>query len=237
MCGVLASCMICLITPANLNKNVMVVQAAEPSSYSAVFDAGYYATHNPDVVAAFGKDSEALLNHFITYGMKEGRQGNSNFNVMTYKANYADLQAAFGNDLTKYYLHYIEYGQKEGRVATSGSVQSTRPAIVHMTQETAKAQAQALAQAKQMANQATPATQAPIQSYSADQLNDPAFASFKSGYFNKSVFIGDSVMTGFRNYSEYSASSNTHSSKFLENVGIALYNASSEESGSSKHPS
>ena len=53
--------------------------------------------------------------HFVNYGMNEGRQAKSNFNVHSYKARYEDLQKAFGNDLKKYYQHYINYGQKEGR--------------------------------------------------------------------------------------------------------------------------
>ena len=48
--------------------------------------------------------------------MKEGRQGNSTFNVISYKNNYADLRKAFGNDLVKYYQHYIKNGKREGRV-------------------------------------------------------------------------------------------------------------------------
>lgn len=37
------------------------------------FDPNYYANTYPDVVAVLGVDSHALLNHYITYGMNEGR--------------------------------------------------------------------------------------------------------------------------------------------------------------------
>lgn len=37
------------------------------------FDPVYYGTVYPDVAAAFGTDAEALYNHYITYGQKEGR--------------------------------------------------------------------------------------------------------------------------------------------------------------------
>ena len=55
--------------------------------------------------------------HFVTNGMKEGRQGSSEFNLNTYKANNPDLVAAFGDDNVKYYEHYISSGKAEGRIA------------------------------------------------------------------------------------------------------------------------
>lgn len=52
----------------------MVLQAASvPVSAAAKFDAGYYASLYPDVVAALGTGQRALYNHYLTYGMKEGR--------------------------------------------------------------------------------------------------------------------------------------------------------------------
>lgn len=42
------------------------------------FDAEFYAKNNPDVVAAFGNSPEALYNHYIKYGKKEGRAQNAN---------------------------------------------------------------------------------------------------------------------------------------------------------------
>ena len=86
--------------------------------YSAVFDAAYYANRYPDLKAAFGNDESALLQHFIQYGMAEGRQGSSQFDVYSYKNLYPDLRAAFGNNLKSYYMHYISSGKAEGRKAT-----------------------------------------------------------------------------------------------------------------------
>ena len=89
-----------------------------PVDYSAVFDAAYYANRYPDLKAAFGNDESALLQHFIQYGMAEGRQGSSQFDVYSYKNLYPDLRAAFGNNLKSYYMHYISNGKAEGRKAT-----------------------------------------------------------------------------------------------------------------------
>lgn len=39
-----------------------------------MFDAEYYATNNPDVVAVLGNDEKALYNHYINSGKNEGRK-------------------------------------------------------------------------------------------------------------------------------------------------------------------
>ena len=84
-------------------------------NYSAVYNYGYYVSHNPDIKRAFGYDEEAALRHFIYYGMSEGRQGSEAFNVTHYKNRYADLRSAYGSKLKNYYMHYINYGVKEHR--------------------------------------------------------------------------------------------------------------------------
>ena len=103
------------IRPAYLAEPV--APAVETMDYSLVFDADYYAMRYADLKAAFGTDKAKLLQHFIQFGMNEGRQAIATFNVMVYKTRYKDLQAAFGNDLEKYYEHYIRFGYKEGRKA------------------------------------------------------------------------------------------------------------------------
>lgn len=98
----------------------MPANAGNEEAYAAVFDATFYAEHNPDLKAVFGNDVNALLNHFITCGMAEGRRGNTEFDVHAYKACYADLQAVFGEDLSAYYYHYISTGKAEGRDGSGG---------------------------------------------------------------------------------------------------------------------
>lgn len=109
-----------------LNKPVEVKAAS--IDYSAVFDATYYSNHYSDMKRFYGDDANALLKHFITYGMKEGRQGNEEFNVFAYKLNYKDLRDAFGDDLVQYYMHYINTGKAEGRIAIYEKQKKTEPA-------------------------------------------------------------------------------------------------------------
>lgn len=85
--------------------------------YSPVYDYSYYKNKYIDLQKAFGTNKDAYFKHFCTYGMKEGRQASSSFNVQNYKSRYSDLSKAFGNDLPLYYKHYIKFGISEKRNA------------------------------------------------------------------------------------------------------------------------
>ena len=87
-------------------------------NFADVYDYDYYSSHHPDLVAAFGCDDTAMLQHFVNCGAGEGRQAKSDFNVQGYKNRYLDLRRAFGNDLSQYYWHYMSNGKKEGRDAS-----------------------------------------------------------------------------------------------------------------------
>ena len=91
--------------------------------YSAVYDFNFYQSKYGDIKAAFGDDDVATLEHFVNYGMREGRQASSSFSVNSYKNRYADLRVAYGSNLKNYYLHYINYGRREGRVTTGCETQ------------------------------------------------------------------------------------------------------------------
>jgi len=91
---------------------------------SKVFDPAIYASVNPDVKEATNGDPQLMFNHFVTFGMREGRVGSKQFNVWTYQDNNPDLVSAFGrvyknsipsNVLIEYYKHYCVYGCNENR--------------------------------------------------------------------------------------------------------------------------
>lgn len=92
--------------------------------YSAVYDFNYYTSRYSDIKKAFGDDDYSALQHFVTCGMNEGRQGKATFDVRSYQLMYSDLRSAFGTNLSAYYMHYISNGKKENRVATGISTMS-----------------------------------------------------------------------------------------------------------------
>ena len=110
------------------------VQKAVQSVSIDTFDYVAYADTYPDLKAAFGYDRQALFNHYIQYGMLEGRKASFNgastpaatyttvetqagFDHVFYADSYPDVKAAFGYDKDLLWKHYQEYGKAEGRTA------------------------------------------------------------------------------------------------------------------------
>ena len=86
--------------------------------YSSVFDADYYLNKYPDVAKWANNDKDKALQHFVSFGMREGRRGNEAFDVQSYYNEYRDLRLAYGTDLPSYYNHYVKWGKGEGRHAS-----------------------------------------------------------------------------------------------------------------------
>lgn len=85
--------------------------------YSPVFDADYYISHYDDA-AKYVKEKgskNAALEHFVLWGMKQGRCGNDSFDPVMYRALYSDVREAYGDLWGRYYIHYIRNGRNEGR--------------------------------------------------------------------------------------------------------------------------
>ena len=72
-----------------------------------------------DIYTAFVNDPAGAIEHFINFGIKEGRQACEKFNITAYKNNYADLRNAFGDNNIAYVRHYMELGKEEDRNASS----------------------------------------------------------------------------------------------------------------------
>lgn len=83
---------------------------------SPVFNPVFYLNRYPDLRRQNWTHAQAF-NHFISHGMREGRQAHANFSVTAYRNRYGDLQRAFGEDLPRFYLHFIRWGIAEGRNA------------------------------------------------------------------------------------------------------------------------
>ena len=84
--------------------------------YSTIFDADYYLSKYPDMKQYEGNPA-AMLQHFLTVGAAEGRQGSKYYDPSFYRNRYPDLRAAFGDNWGAYFDHYFNYGIKEGREA------------------------------------------------------------------------------------------------------------------------
>lgn len=111
----------------NVTKFLNPITVYKGIDYSPVYDFNYYREKYSDIWETFGDDDEAALEHFVKWGMSEGRQGCESFNVYTYRNRYSDLREAFGDDLKAYYMHYLNSGETEGRDAVNiGSIASCK---------------------------------------------------------------------------------------------------------------
>jgi hypothetical protein len=74
---------------------------------SGIFDEQWYLKKYPDIAQA-GLDP---VEHYLAYGVGEGRNPSADFNTRGYLSAHPDVAAAGMNPL----LHYIQFGQREGR--------------------------------------------------------------------------------------------------------------------------
>ncbi|MCM1045869.1 MAG: hypothetical protein NC417_10195 [Candidatus Gastranaerophilales bacterium] len=88
---------------------------ANAATLEDVFDEHYYADMYPDLKEAYGYDKGALWQHFMKYGLSEGRNMNGLIDIVKYREMYGDLNAAFGNNWNAYLNHYLTFGAKENR--------------------------------------------------------------------------------------------------------------------------
>ena len=98
---------------------VVALTKADKAMLKEMFNAEYYAARYPDVAKAIGTDKDALFEHFVNYGLTEGRSLSSEFDVNAYRSCYSDLNAVFGSDVMAYYRHYQAFGKNENRTLTS----------------------------------------------------------------------------------------------------------------------
>ncbi len=89
--------------------------SASAATLKDFFDAKYYASLYPDLQKAFGSNEKKLYEHYLAFGIKEGRSANRTFNVTKYRELYPDLDAAFGDNWDAYANHYAVFGIREGR--------------------------------------------------------------------------------------------------------------------------
>jgi len=92
-------------------------QALSASATSPlVFDWGYYLQRYPDLGVSNIDGEEKARNHWLTYGIAEGRQGSQEFCAKDYLETNADIRAQHGTNYAGAIEHYVAYGASEGRL-------------------------------------------------------------------------------------------------------------------------
>jgi hypothetical protein len=79
-----------------------------------VLNPSWYLDANPDLKAAFGNNVYKAQQHWLSYGVSEGRDSAANFSVKSYLARNGFIKAAWGDRYDAAIDGYINTGQREG---------------------------------------------------------------------------------------------------------------------------
>ncbi|SDB53708.1 VanW like protein [Pseudobutyrivibrio sp. YE44] len=115
LCSVLAMMAAITLAPS---VDAQAASNDELIAASKIFDGAYYATLYPDVAASVNGSQLALLNHYVYFGVYEGRNASATFNATDYMNKNPDLKAVYGDNMIGYVFHYANAGKAEGRDAT-----------------------------------------------------------------------------------------------------------------------
>ncbi len=76
-----------------------------------------YVKAYPDLQAAYGENWDGYVDHYLTYGLYEGRDEGKLFDPWEYAEAYPDVKEAFGDDVNAIIAHYVNHGINEGKTA------------------------------------------------------------------------------------------------------------------------
>lgn len=141
------------------------------------------------------------------------------FDAEYYAQNNPDVAAVCGTDTAALYGHYQDYGKAEGRAPAEEGAQPVGSYV-----EAAKSAGSQTGQSKADQSGESKADQ-------PQSVEDAALAQ----YYGESVFIGDSIMLGFRNYSARQTSF-VHEIQFLAAGSYSAGNALKPVKGDNVHP-
>jgi Ca2+-binding RTX toxin-like protein len=96
-------------------KKCRNVTDAEALLDSRVFNWVNYLARYPDLRAAGIRTEGAATAHWVNFGAREGRQGNTLFHSQRYLNLYPDLQNAFGTNTIAATGHFVKFGLCEER--------------------------------------------------------------------------------------------------------------------------
>lgn len=80
-----------------------------------IIDVDAYKAAYSDLAEAFGNDTDAYIEHYLTKGVYEGRTKGVLFDPLVYAESYSDVKAAFGYNIPAIVSHYVTFGITENR--------------------------------------------------------------------------------------------------------------------------
>lgn len=103
------------VSAAELSSSDYANTLIKNNQESLIIDVEAYKAAYADLAQAFGDDSDAYVNHYLTIGVYEGRTKGILFDPLVYAEAYGDVKAAYGYDISAIVNHYVNFGIKENR--------------------------------------------------------------------------------------------------------------------------
>ena len=100
------------ITMAYANESITEELRAEIEA--SLYDFEYYCMANEDVAVALNYDKDKMYEHWINFGMAEGRNASMVFNAKYYLEVNPSVKAAVGTDYIAAYEHFVTTGLLAG---------------------------------------------------------------------------------------------------------------------------
>lgn len=89
----------------------------ESNKGNLIINVEAYKAAYSDLAAAFGDDTEAYIEHYLTIGVYEGRTKGVLFDPLAYAEAYGDVKSTYGNNIPAIIEHYLTFGIAENRTA------------------------------------------------------------------------------------------------------------------------
>lgn len=103
------------VSAAEMTPNAYVKALKESGKESLIIDVEAYKAAYSDLTAAFGDNTDAYIEHYLTVGIREGRTKGVLFDPLAYAEAYGDIKAAYGDDILAIVNHYVTFGVTENR--------------------------------------------------------------------------------------------------------------------------
>lgn len=89
----------------------------ESNKENLILDVEAYKAAYSDLAAAFGDDTDAYIEHYLTIGIYEGRTKGVLFDPLAYAEAYNDVKSVCGYNIPAIIDHYLTFGIAENRTA------------------------------------------------------------------------------------------------------------------------
>lgn len=103
------------VSAAELSSSGYVNTLIESNQESLIIDVNAYKAAYADLAKAFGNDTSAYINHYLTAGVYEGRTKGVLFDPLIYANAYSDVRETLGYDIAAIVDHYLTRGIQEKR--------------------------------------------------------------------------------------------------------------------------